>query len=204
MALNSRVAARSTWWCARLLLSVLALAWSGVGQADQRWDLEALMARRQQVKSASAHFVERKYLHLLMRRLETAGQLRYQAPDYLQKITTRPAPETFELRGDTLTTVRRNGERFSATLSQYPEIAALVEGMRSTLAGDRTTLEHHYTLEFTGSVAAWSLRLIPKNISVRDQVNQIVISGSAEQVTLVEVRERDGDRSEMVITADGP
>ena len=204
MALKSRHAARTARWCVGLLLGGQTLLWCSTAPAEQPWDLATLLSRRQQVKSASASFVERKYLHLLMRRLESTGHLRYRAPDYLQRTTTRPAHESLELQGDAVTIIRRNGERFTAKLSQYPEVAALVEGMRSTLAGDRVTLERHYTIEFSGEEAAWHLRLTPRNASVRDKVDQIVVSGSAEQIALVEVRERDGDRSEMVITAEGP
>ncbi len=196
------IASQLLWFC------VLAAGAMGKVQGqveeDQHWDLQALMAKRRQVESATASFVEHKYLRILMQRLETSGRLSYKAPDWLQKVTSKPAPETFELQGDAVTMVQRNGERVTASLSEHPEIAALVEGMRSTLAGDLATLERHYAVEFKGSATAWRLRLSPRDPTVRDKVSVIAISGSEEQIKLIEVREQDGDRSEMIITPVGP
>lgn len=190
-------------WCCLLVAGAVGKV-QGQAHDDGHWDLQALMAKRRQVESATATFVEHKYLRILMQRLETSGRLRYKAPDWLQKVTSKPIPETFELQGDSMTMVQRKGERVTASLSAHPEIAALVEGMRSTLAGDLATLERHYTIEFKGNASAWRLRLSPRNATVREKVSVIAISGSEEQIKLVEVREQDGDRSEMIITPAGP
>ena len=180
-----------------------ALCAGGARAADDAaWGVEPLMAKLQQVKSASAGFVERKYLRLLMQRLETAGRLSYVAPDWLQKVTTKPALATFELRGDTVSSIQRNGERYSVTLAEHPEIAALVEGLRSTLAGDLPTLQRYYTIDFQGSHANWQLRLTPIDLTVREKVDDILISGAEATLKRVEVHEQDGDRSEMIITPD--
>lgn len=168
------------------------------------WNVEALMAARQQVKSDSATFVEHKYLRILMQRIESSGTLHYEAPDWIQKVTTKPTQETFELRGDTVSSIQRDGQRFTATLGEHPEMAALVEAMRSTLAGDLITLRQHYTVELQGSRDRWQLRLTPKERFVSEKVGEIVISGSLAALTLVEVHERDGDRSEMFIQSDDP
>lgn len=198
-----RSIAKQLLWCCVLVAGAMSKV-QGQADDDGHWDLQALMAKRRQVASATATFVEHKYLRILMQRLETSGRLRYKAPDWLQKVTSKPSPETFELQGDSMSMVQRKGERVTASLSAHPEIAALVEGMRSTLAGDLATLERHYTIEFKGNASAWRLRLSPRNATVREKVSVIAISGSEEQLKLVEVRERDGDRSEMIITPVGP
>ena len=169
---------------------------------DAPWGLEPLMMSLQQVKSASAKFVERKYLQLLTQRMETSGTLNYAAPDWLKKVTKNPALETFELRGDTLAGIQRNGERYSVTLGDHPEVAALVEGIRSTLAGDLPTLQRYYTVDFKGTREHWQLALTPKDQKVRERVDDILISGAEATLKLVEVHEKDGDRSEMIITPD--
>lgn len=186
-----------------VLMSALVVVSAYAGEHGI-WGVEALMAARRQVKSASATFVEHKYLRMLMQRIESSGTLRYEAPDWMQKITTKPTPETFELRGDTVSSIQRDGQRFTAALGEHPEIAALVEAMRSTLAGDLVTLLQHYTVEFQGNRDSWHLHLTPKQHLVSEKVSNIVISGSLAELTVIEVYERDGDRSEMIIQSEDP
>ena len=187
-----------------LFALLLLAAFTTIARAasDATWGLEPLMASLQQVKSASATFVERKYLQLLTQRMETSGTLSYAAPDWLQKVTHKPATETFELRGETLAGVQPDGARYSITLTDHPEIAALVEGIRSTLAGDLPTLKRYYTVDFKGERANWQLALTPKDQKVREKIDDILISGVEATLKLVEVHEKDGDRSEMIITPD--
>src|SRR5579859_7863780 len=100
-------------------------------QAPSAWTLDSLMAGLQQVKSASAHFVERKEMAMLTRALESTGTLSYVAPDRLEKITLTPAPETITLQGETLTGVQADGQHYTVSLNDRPEVATLVEGVRS-------------------------------------------------------------------------
>lgn len=173
-----------------------------IGEAD--WGLEPLMARLHQIKSASAQFVEHTYVGLLTRRLEASGTLSYVAPSTLEKITTKPVHESVVLQGETLTGTQSDGDRYSISLDDHPDVAALVECIRSTLAGDLPTLRRYYAIEFTGSRADWQIQLTPKDESVRDKVDRIRISGKDETLKKIEVHEEDGDHSEMTITPDKP
>ncbi|MBI4695221.1 MAG: outer membrane lipoprotein carrier protein LolA [Gammaproteobacteria bacterium] len=187
-----------------LVLGVCLLIGVTARVAAGDWDLDALMAARREVRSSSARFVERKYLRLLMERLESSGRLRYVAPDRLERITEKPAAETFELSGSTITGTQRNGERYTLSLAEHPEVAALVEGVRATLAGDLPTLQRHYAVSLAGDRARWQLRLVPYEQIVREKIDDIVIGGADVFLTTVEVHEKDGDRSEMTIQPDGP
>lgn len=173
-------------------------------QAPSAWTLDSLMAGLQQVKSASAHFVERKEMAMLTRALESTGTLSYVAPDRLEKITLTPAPETVTLNGETLSGVRANGEHYTVSLSERPEVATLVEGVRSTLAGDLPTLRRYYTVDFKGNHDDWELDLTPKNERVRDKVEAIRIKGAELVLKTIDIDERDGDRSRMTIIPDRP
>lgn len=172
------------------------------GEAD--WGLEPLMAHLHQIKAASARFVKRKYVALLTRRLDAVGTLSYVAPSSLEKITTEPVHESIVLQGETLTVTQSNGDHHTITLDDHPEIATLVEGVRSTLAGDLPTLRRYYAVEFTGGRADWQLELIPKDGSVREKVDRIRISGAEDTLKKIKVHEADGDHSEMTITPDSP
>ncbi len=173
-------------------------------QTHPAWTLDGLMAGLRQVKSASAHFVERKEMAMLTRALESRGTLSYVAPDRLEKITLTPAPETITLNGETLTGVQADGQPYTVSLSDRPEVATLVEGVRSTLAGDFPTLHRYYTVEFKGSAEDWELDLTPRNERVRDKVEVIRIKGAEFGLKTIDIDERDGDHSRMTIIPDRP
>lgn len=166
------------------------------------WSLESMMAGLHQVKAASARFIERKQMAMLTRGLEATGTLRYVAPNRLEKITSTPAPETIILDGETLTGTQANGDHYTIALSDSPEVAALVEGIRSTLAGDLPTLRRYYSIDFKGTHDDWELDLTPKNARVRDKVESIRIKGVELVLKTIDVAERDGDHSQMIITPD--
>lgn len=168
------------------------------------WSLDTLMAGLRQVRAASAHFTELKTVKMLTRPIEATGTLKYIAPDKLEKVTLTPAPETIRLEGTTLTGTRADGEEFSVDIGSHTEIAALVEGIRSTLAGDLPTLQRYYGIAFTGGQDHWQIDLVPKDHWVREKVDRIRILGAGTVISNIVVDEKDGDRSEMAVTPDTP
>lgn len=180
----------------------LALA-SGAAEAES-WNLDALMAGMSQVRAESAHFVELKYVRLLTAPIRAAGTLTYAAPDKLEKVTLAPAHETIRLDGGTLTGTQANGDEFSVDIGSHEEVAALVEGIRSTLAGDLATLRRYYQIDFSGDRDHWRIDLAPKADQVREKVQRIRILGGGTAIAMIITNETDGDRSEMTITPDTP
>jgi len=175
----------------------------GAQQSSGGWGLAQLMQRLHQVKSASAQFTERKTLHVLTEPLISSGTLLYVAPDQVQKITVLPKRERFAIDGDTLTmdgTTEGQSRRLS--LAEHPEIGALVEGIRATLAGDLPALDRFYTVQFGGSPQDWHLFLQPKEARLQKFLKSIRIAGSGNRITSVDTEEADGDRSEMSIVED--
>lgn len=172
-------------------------------EAASAWGLTQLMASLGQVKSASAQFVERKTLHVLRQPLIASGTLLYVAPDQVQKITVTPQWERLALSGDTLTMEGGPDDRTrSIPLASAPEVAAFVESVRATLAGDLPALQRYYTVTLAGDAKAWQLSLEPKDAKLRKLVASIRIGGSGDKVATVETEEGDGDHSEMSIVED--
>jgi hypothetical protein len=77
----------------------------------------------------------------------------------------------------------------------------LIESIRATLAGDRTSLERVFRLTFDGSVDHWALLLVPLDARVAGTVKQIRIEGTLDNIHSVEIMEADGDRSVLTIGA---
>jgi outer membrane lipoprotein-sorting protein len=179
---------------------VAASAMGAEPAAPGAWDLKRLMHELAQVKSARARFVESRQLAILSAPLESSGTLIYAAPGRLEKHTLAPRAESLVLDGDRLTLENKaQNQRRSFALQQYPEIWALVESMRSTLAGDLAALQRYYQVGLDGSESQWRLTLKPVEPGMQKLVGEIRIGGSGNQVGSVEIIETGGDRSVMTI-----
>ena len=184
----------------RVLLALLALlALAPVAQAQTAWSVDALMHALSQNPGGKARFVERKYLALLEAPIESTGELVYKAPDRLERHAFTPKRESMVLEGNTLTLDRESG-RLHMDLRDYPDAAALIESIRSTLAGDRAALERNYRLGVSGTRAAWTLDLSPSDAKIAERLLRIRIEGHDGRIDTVEILLADGDRSVMHIT----
>lgn len=162
------------------------------------WSVDRLMATLAQRKSGLARFVEIKYLAMLQAPLESRGELQFVAPDRLVKRTLAPKPETLTVAGDMLT-IERGGRNTTIPLSNFPELAAFIESLRGTLAGNRQALEQYYRLNLAGQAEHWTLTLEPRDARMASAISNVRIDGEREQLRRVEIRHADGDRSVMTI-----
>jgi hypothetical protein len=159
-------------------------------------DLMALLAQR---RHGEADFREEQYLSVLKRPVTSTGVLTYDAPDHLEQRTVTPRAQSFALDHGTLS-MRIGSHARTLPVSDYPQLAPLIDSIRATLAGDRAALERVFTLEFTGSVNRWKLHLTPRDERVNATLTQIDLEGERDAVREVQVLQRDGDRSLMHIT----
>ncbi len=180
-----------------LLLALLLTGLPAAHAAD--WQLADLMQQLGQVRNAQARFVERKYIALLDQPVESSGELSFTAPDRMEMRTLRPKKQSLLLDGNRLT-VAQDGRTRTVSLQSYPEVAAFVEGIRGTLAGDRQALERVYQVHLIGNAARWQLLLVPREASMSRIISRIRIGGSQADVLSVAYDHADGDRSEMQIT----
>lgn len=181
---------------ARLLLLTLALG-SSIGHAAD-WGLDQLMHELAQIRSGRARFVERKSIAMLERPVESSGELLFAAPDHLEKRTLKPKPETMIVDQGSLT-IERGRQKHTLELQDYPELAALIDSIRGTLAGDRQALERNYRLSLEGSSQHWTLLLSPIDAKMQAVVRRIRIEGAGDSVARIEVTQADGDSSLMLI-----
>ena len=183
------------WAC--FLTTGLALAASSPAVAAA-WDVQQLMDSLAQNKSGRATFVEKKYIAVLDKPVESSGELIYTAPDGLEKRTLKPRPESMTVKGGELF-VERGRQKHNLQLQAYPELAAFIDSIRGTLAGDRKALERNYRLSVEGAPERWTLQLQPLDEKMQAVVQRIGISGVRQQVRSIEIIQADGDRSVMAI-----
>ncbi|EQD40329.1 transmembrane protein, partial [mine drainage metagenome] len=139
-------------------------------------------------------------LGVLDQPIMSTGNLSFIAPDKLEKHTLTPQPESLILNGEILTIDHPGKRPMTVSLEEYPEVATFIESIRGTLAGDLTALEKLYALKLTGQIQNWHLVLKPKQERMSRIFSSIRITGSQAEVKSIEINQRDGDHSEMVIT----
>jgi outer membrane lipoprotein-sorting protein len=162
--------------------------------------LDEVMHSRALRRHGQVSFVEQQFLHMLKRPVESYGELIYDAPNHLEKRTIEPRAETLVVDGEVLT-VQRGRRNHVLDLKAYPQILPFIESIRATLAGDRAALERLFRLEFTGSEMRWTLLLTPLDAQLAKTVASIRIDGSRDELSKVEIRQSDGDRSLMTLRA---
>ena len=181
----------------RLMLLAALMLVPAISQAAD-WDIDQLMHVLAQTRSDHASFVETKSIAMLDKPLKSSGELFYIAPDHLEKRTLKPKPESMTVDGDTLL-IERGHQKHQLQLQDYPELAAFIDSVRDTLAGERRALERNYRLSLDGKAEHWTLQLLPVNKKMQAAVKRILISGVENTVRSIEITQTDGDSSLMLI-----
>lgn len=165
--------------------------------------LDELTRALQSVPERHASFEETKHVALIDGPLVRRGTFDYMRPDRLQMRVDAPYFERLEIRGDALAIERRSGTTRVA-LSAQPALAAWIESLRATLAGDRPALEAHFAVSVAGTLADWRLTLVPREAALAALVARVTIAGRASEVVRFEIDETRGDTTAIVITPARP
>lgn len=189
------VVSRRAWrqLCAALILLLLP----ALGHAAD-WGLDQLMRDLAQTRSGRASFVEKKSIAVLDQPVESSGELFYRAPDHLERRTLKPKAESMTVDAGTLV-IERGRRKHQLQLQEYPELAAFIDSIRGTLAGDRAALERNYRLSLDGTAERWTLQLLPVDEKMQAVVSRIRIAGVRDAVRSIEITQADGDSSLMLI-----
>jgi len=181
----------------RMLLGLALMLVPPIGHAAG-WDIDQLMRGLAQTRSDHAGFVEKKFIAMLDKPVESSGELFYTAPDRLEKRTLKPKPESMTVDADTLV-IERGRQVHRLQLQDHPELAAFIDSIRGTLAGDRKALERNYRMSLEGTAERWTLQLLPLDEKMQAVVKRIRIAGARDAVRSVEITQADGDSSLMLI-----
>ena len=166
--------------------------------ASAAFDIGQLMGDLARHKGGKAKFVEKKYFAILDKPVVATGEMTYTAPDRLEKRTLTPKVETLLLDKDILS-IERDKQKLSINLANQPEALAFVDSIRGTLSGNRAALEKNYALHLAGNADKWVLTLLPSDQKIASLVQRITVSGSKNQVRVIEYLQADGDRAVLNI-----
>lgn len=195
IAASALLSPRRRRWHQTVLAAVALLAVSAPTWAFDLPDLMKLLAQR---KTGEARFTEERFVTTLDTPLRSRGTLSFTAPDRFARHTTEPRAESMEVEGNTLL-LKRGGRTRQLALDAVPELAALVDALRGTLAGDATLLKKHFKTRVTGSDGQWNLALAPVDAKLAAQIRTLEIVGQGPELRSVEIQLAGGDRSLMII-----
>ena len=149
--------------------------------------LEAVMRGLASVRERRSRFTENKVIPELELGQPNEGTLSWQAPDRLEKHTTWPIDEVVTVHAGRLRYERRDrGVKRDFALGEQPEMQALVEAVRGTLAGDLAALRRHYNVAFTAEAAGWRMVLTPLSLRLLGAVQRITVTGIGTELREVE------------------
>ncbi|HSH98755.1 MAG: LolA-related protein [Methylophilaceae bacterium] len=177
---------------------VINLTSAQATEVEAGWNIDQLMQTLAQNRNGRARFVEKKSIAMLDQPVESSGELFYTAPDHLEKRTLKPKLESMILDGGTLT-LERGKQKHRLQLQDYPEIAAFVDSIRGTLAGDGKALQQTYQLTLQGDAQDWTLLLLPIDAKMKKIVQSIRINGVNGDLRTIQIAQADGDSSVMTI-----
>ncbi len=180
-----------------LLWSATSLA--AAAAAPTAPTLDNLLRELRSVAERHATFDETREMALLNGPIVRRGTLDYVRPDQLTMRVESPYFERLSIAGGELTLERRTGVSRIALASQ-PQLAAWIESLRATLAGDGAALQQHFDVRIDGPLAQWRLELLPRDPALRAVVERIGIAGRGAEVVRFEVDETKGDRTRIAIT----
>ncbi|HEY6241278.1 MAG TPA: LolA-related protein, partial [Burkholderiales bacterium] len=173
---------------------MLLLASAPAAAQEEPWDFARLMAQLAQVQTSRARYSEVKHVAMLRKPLRLSGTLFYERPARIEKRQILPVEESIRVDGDSLT-VEREGKTRRIALQSAPLLAALVESLRATLAGDSAELERLFSVRVEGTKQRWTLALVPREVEIAGVVKAISIAGSGSRIARMEILEPGGDGS---------
>jgi outer membrane lipoprotein-sorting protein len=162
--------------------------------------LDAILGLLAQRQHGHVLYSEQVDSALLEHPLHTSGELFFDAPDRLEKRTLKPTPQQLIAEGNQLTLIRGR-HRTSMSLSDYPQLSPLLNGLRATLAGDRATLERDFRLSVAASGSSWNLSLQPLASDAKPLYQRIEIRGQGADIREVMLERGNGERTTMTLSA---
>ena len=162
-------------------------------------ELEALMRRFASSGGVRARFRESRQLVILTDPIETTGMLYFAPPDRLARHTTWPGRSSVVIEAERVLLADETGKRvFDLNTSEVAR--ALVGNLMIVFRGDLESLRARYAISFDSNAERWTLDLEPRSRDVRGVIERIRFVGHGRNLTDMETRESNGDRTIMELS----
>lgn len=163
-------------------------------------DAESLMAFLESAGAVRANFESVQIVSMLMSPLESAGELYFEPPDKMVRVTNRPGQSKVVVQGTHVAIRDETGVR-TLDLGASRAGQGLVEHLMIVLRGDLPELRDRYRIEFDREDEVWQLTLVPRHHVVRALIDEIVVAGIGWQLGSITSRESNGDSTHSAFSA---
>jgi hypothetical protein len=178
----------------------MALAAGALAEGEDTLTLGELLEGMATATGVVAEFTERKEIALLVEPLESRGRLYFVPPGRLARFTLSPGSSSLVVDGEAVRFREgAGGDEFD--LSGNPMARVFVDNFIVLWSGDREKLEKLYEPELSSRGESWQLALTPRRSPLDRFIERIVLRGEGRAIAVMEVRERDGDRTTTVFDA---
>jgi outer membrane lipoprotein-sorting protein len=180
---------------ASLLLGLFSACIATAATAGQPADVQALMQRLGRVERVEVVYQERVESGLIDTAIGTRGNLVYEAPDRIRRISDDG--DGFALDRDRIRLIGDGRITGELNVAEIEPLAALVGALRATFAGDLAALQADYRLDYGTTEQAWNLDLAPRGMALSPLFQRIRIIGNGATIETIEMLEANGDRRTM-------
>lgn len=156
------------------------------------------MARMAAVPERRAAFREERRFAALDGPLLSTGVLTYRR-GWLEKRTDWPQPERLEVDGDRLVLVQGNDAPRVIDMERAPELRVLVDAIRGPLLGDAAALRRAFVPALSGTLAGWTLDLVPREAAAARLLRGVRLQGRDDQIDRITLTQANGDEQAMAI-----
>ena len=182
-----------------VVLPLLLLAsWCRPAAAEGGPPLDALLARLAAVPERRAEFREQRRFGAIDGVLESSGHLVFRR-GHLEKVTTWPQPERLEVDGDRLVLTQGNDPPRVIDMASVPELRVLIDAIRGPLLGDAAALRAAFTATTAGTMAGWTLDLVPRDPAAAKLLRSVRLEGHDDRPTRLSLTQANGDEQTMTM-----
>lgn len=161
--------------------------------------MQTLMQQFAMVESLNVQYHEEKHLSLLRMPLVSEGVLEYRRPDYLKKSMLKPGQESFAADKENIILTKNGKITRQIAMGDYPPLTAFVAAYLALLSGNRQVLSQHYHYHLNGNEDNWNLVLEPREKTIRQYVQEIIIFGSKNRIRSINSIDSEGDSTLMTL-----
>lgn len=163
--------------------------------------LQEVMQALSKVERSEVGYQEEKHLAILDLPLKQTGRLSYIAPDQLTRSLDGAPDRRFVVHGDQVTFEKETGKE-THDLNSLPMLKAFIASFGATLAGNLSTLQQYYEVNFSGGLHEWRLRLKPRDSQLASYISLIQLWGNSDKIKGMDIYETNDDWSQMILLHD--
>ncbi len=193
------ISGRSERVGARLVLLAILL----VPQAVLALTWQTVVAEIAEQATTPVRFEETQYRFYLDEPLVSRGRMRFEPPATLIREIADPEPMVLTIEANRLIRQTPDGRRREVALSEHPLIGNLAHLLLDLFNGNVADLADRFRVGFASGPGGWSMRLTPRRDRVRQWIKVIRLQGNGGFVTRIVIVERNDDRTELRLRAEG-